>query len=138
VVAAGLRLVMSHSDLQTDCIVWGYRNVWFEFTPSDATLMIPVTMEDLDLMHDTFMSCFTTQKKASFPSPYYDGPFSLWSKHIQIKQKNILRTLLGEEYFQTHDNSRVRNSSGFVFIKAMHAKEFLNEVEQLKSTLEKK
>ena len=29
-------------------------------------------------MHDTFMSCFTTQKAASFPSPHYDGPFSAW------------------------------------------------------------
>lgn len=129
---------MSHSDLHTDLIVWGYRNVWFEFTPSDATLMIPVSLEDLDLMHDTFMNCFTTQKSASFPSPYYDGPFSAWAKHIQIKQKNTLVTLLGEEYFQQHENQRVKNSTGFVFIRAMYAKEFLNEVEQLKSTLEKK
>ncbi len=129
---------MSHSDLHTDCIVWGYRNVWFEFTPSDATLMIPASIEDLNLMHETFMNCFTTQKKASFPSPFYDGPFSLWSKQIQIKQKNILQTLLGDEYFLNHENPRVRQSSGFIFIKAMHAREFLNEVEHLKSKFENK
>ena len=35
--------------------------------------MIPESDEDLDLMHNTFMSCFTTQKNASFPSPHYNG-----------------------------------------------------------------
>ena len=32
VVAAGLRLVLNRKELQ-DCnpLVWGYRNVWFEF-----------------------------------------------------------------------------------------------------------
>jgi hypothetical protein len=129
---------MSRKDLHTKLIVWGYRNVWFEFTPSDATLMIPVSSADLDLMHDTFMSCFTTQKSASFPSPYYDGPFSAWARSIQKRQHQLMHTLLGEEYFTTHTDPRVRDSGGFVFIRAMEAEKFLEEVEQLKSTLENK
>lgn len=59
--------------LKKNPLVWGYRNVWFEFKPSQATLMIPVSASDLDLMHRTFMACFTTQKTAQFPSPHYDG-----------------------------------------------------------------
>merc|ERR1712000_377515 len=113
VVAAGLRIVLGRKDLaNSNPLVWGYRNVWFEFTPSDCTLMIPVSSDDLDLMHDTFMSCFTTQKAASFPSPYHDGPFSSWSRSIQKRQKRLLRILLGEEYFQNHTNPRIRSSSG--------------------------
>ena len=139
VVAAGLRLTLSKGELlETNPLVWGYRNVWFEFEPSDATLMIPVSAPDLDFMHNVFMACFTTQKAASFPSPYYDGPFSSWAVQILQKQKKLLTTLLGAEYFATHLNERVRNSDGFVFIKAMYAEKFLQEVEQLQSKIENK
>ncbi len=137
VVAAGLRISISRGDLEDpDPIVWGYRNVWFIFTPSDATLLIPASGDDLDLMHDTFMSCFTTQKKASFPSPHYDGPFSAWARQIQIDQRTKLGTLLGEDYFTYHKDPRVRNSKGFIFLKAMTAQKFLKEVEELKSKFE--
>ena len=85
VVAAGLKLSLARGDLdRPDVMVWGYRNVWFVFSPSEATLIVPVTAADLNLMHRTFMSCFTTQKEASYPSPHYDGPFSLWAEHLQV------------------------------------------------------
>jgi len=62
VVAAALRLSLQRGDLQPPLPqVWGYRNVWFVFQPSDATLMIPVSLADLDVMHATFMACFATQ-----------------------------------------------------------------------------
>ena len=117
-------------------LVWGYRNVWFVFKPEDATIFIPGTQQDLDLMHDTFMSCFTTQKSASFPSPFYDGPFSAWARQIQINQRRDLGVLLGEDFFQKHPDERVRKCTGFVFIKAMWAQRFLQEVEDLKSKFE--
>jgi glucosamine-6-phosphate deaminase len=65
VVAAGLRVALARGDLLKPPVVWGYRNVWFVFEPADATLLIPVSSKDLDLMHDTFMSCFTTQKASN-------------------------------------------------------------------------
>ena len=136
VVAAGLRISLSKGDLMVNPLVIGYRNVWFVFTPSDATLMIPGTAEDLDLMHDTFMSCFTTQKAASFPSPNYDGPFSAWARHLQREQKKMIETLLGEDFFKNHEDPRIRNSTGFVFLKAMYVEHFLREVEELKSKFE--
>lgn len=138
-VAAGLRLVLSRNELSDpNPLVWGYRNVWFEFEPSEATLMIPVSAPDLDLTHDVFMACFTTQKAASFPSPYHDGPFSSWAVAIQQKQRKLLQTLLGADYFANHVNERVRNSAGFVFIKAMYASKFLQEVEELQTKIENK
>lgn len=137
VVAAGLKLSLARGDLHnTDVTVWGYRNVWFVFSPSEATLMIPATAEDLQLMHSTFMACFTTQKEASYPSPHYDGPFSLWAEHLQIQQKEQLVDLLGQEYFDNHRDPRVRSCGGFVYLKAMRAAQFLREVEELKSKFE--
>jgi len=138
VVAAGLRISLNRGDLDgmPEPIVWGYRNVWFVFTPSDATIYMPGSEADLQLMHDTFMSCFTTQKDASFPSPFYDGPFSEWSRHLQVCQANDLRVLLGEEYFKNHPDERVRECHGFIYIKAMFAEHFLKEVEELKSKFE--
>jgi hypothetical protein len=90
VVAAGLRISLSREDLEhgENMLVWGYRNVWFVFPPSQATLMIPCSASDLDLMHDTFMSCFTTQKNVSFPLPFPSS--SLFSD-----QTPSHRTLIG-------------------------------------------
>jgi 6-phosphogluconolactonase/glucosamine-6-phosphate isomerase/deaminase len=137
VIAAGLKMAIGREDLKNpNPMIWGYRNVWFVFAPWEATLMIPCSEEDLQLMHDTFMSCFTTQKEASFPSPHYDGPFSAWSRHLQIEQKQQLVELLGEEYFSQHKDERVRNCHGFIFLRAMHAQTFLDECEGLKSKFE--
>jgi hypothetical protein len=137
VVAAGLRLALQRGDLEnTNPMVWGYRNVWFVFSPSEATLMIPVSEADLELMHQTFMCCFTTQKEASYPSPHYDGPFSSWARHLQVLQRKELVGLMGEEYFSHHSDRRVRECSGFIFLKAMRAEHFLREVEELKSKFE--
>ena len=138
VVAAGLRVSIARNDSLTNQhpIVWGYRNVWFEFCPSDATLMIPCNTSDLQLMHDTFMVSYTTQKAASFPSPHYDGPFSAWARQLLMKQSKAMRTLLGEKFFAEHSDPRVRSSAGFVYIKAMNSDHFLREVEELRSKFE--
>jgi glucosamine-6-phosphate deaminase len=138
VVSAGLKISMQRGDFQDSRqpMIWGYRNVWFVFAPWECNVMIPVSEADLQLMHETFMSCFTTQKEASFPSPFYDGPFSAWARHLQIEQKKELEDLLGSQYFEHHADPRVRNAHGFVFLKAMHATTFLAECEGLKSKFE--
>ena len=138
IVAEGIRVALERGDISNaiDFVVWGYRNVWFTFTPSEATLLMPVTQADLDLMDDTFMNCFTTQKDASFPSPLYDGPFSAWSRHLQQQQYLDMQTLLGEEYLQSHPDRRVQEAAGFVFVQAMTVDRFLKEVDGLKSTIE--
>lgn len=137
-VAAGLKISIQRGDFRGGQLpmVWGYRNVWFVFAPWECNIMIPVSEDDLQLMHDTFMSCFTTQKEASFPSPFYDGPFSAWARHLQIEQRKELEDLLGSQYFEQHADPRVRHAHGFVFLKAMHAGTFLAECEGLKSKFE--
>jgi len=116
------------ANVARDLVVWGYRNVWFTFTPSDATMLIPVSKSDLELMHQTFMKCFTTQKDASYPSALYDGPFSGWSRTLQENQCRDMQKLLGRDCNLLGDTD-----GGFIFIKAMSATQFLQEVERLKS-----
>ena len=60
----------------------------------------------------------------------------MWARKIQKDQKELLLTLLGSDYFETHPNERVRNSQGFIFIQAMTSECFLNEVVELKSKFE--
>lgn len=60
VVAQALRMA-PYADAQ-NVTVWGYRNVWFRFHPSEASVMAPVDDQGLAEMDDAFISCFSTQK----------------------------------------------------------------------------
>jgi glucosamine-6-phosphate deaminase len=136
VVAQAIRILLQEVQDAIAPVVWGYRNVWFRFHPADATLMAPAGEAELERLHATFMACFTTQKSASFPSHEFDGPFSLLSNRIQREQRVLLGKLLGEEFFASHPNPRMRESSAFVFIKAMNADDFLMSVMELKERVQ--
>ena len=116
--------------------IWGYRNVWHRFAPQDATMMVPVSHAELDHLHTVFMNCFSTQKDAPFPSHIFDGPFSRVSVDIQKEQLKIMRTLLGDEFFDVHPDERVRTAAGLCFIKAMSSKEFLEQAQKLREYTE--
>lgn len=116
--------------------IWGYRNVWYRFEPYDSTMMVPVSEEQLATQHSIFMHCFSTQKDAPFPSHFHDGPFSELSVMIQKEQLAIMRTLLGNDYFDTHENESIRNAAGICFIKKMDTDAFLAQAEQLRSSVE--
>ena len=55
--------------------IWGYRNVWFRFHPSEANLFVPVSLNMFSVMESSFHNTFVSQREASFPSPDHDGPF---------------------------------------------------------------
>ena len=38
--------------------VWGYRNVWYRFDPSEANIFVPVSLNMLSVMQSAFMSNF--------------------------------------------------------------------------------
>ena len=116
--------------------IWGYRNVWYRFKPYDATLMAPVSENELSYLHDIFMACFSTQKDAAFPSHFHDGPFSELSVAIQKEQLATMRTLLGNEFFDTHPDEKMRNAAGLCFIKRMPTDEFLAASDTLREYTE--
>lgn len=111
VVTEALRI----GDLRKNLSIWAYRNVWDRFSYGEVNFFYPVSSEELDSLHQTFMNCYSTQKKASFPCFMHDGPFSELSIRIQKDQAEELKILLGERFFKNHPDPRVRNAKGFVF-----------------------
>jgi glucosamine-6-phosphate deaminase len=119
-----------------DLKIWGYRNVWFRFDPSEANVFVPVTLGMFSIMHDAFMNSFITQKDASFPSYEHDGPFSQLAQRIQVEQYRKLKTCLGREWFHNHPSALIRATRGLVFLQEMSPDEFFASCRALRQSIE--
>ncbi|MDE0965698.1 MAG: glucosamine-6-phosphate deaminase [Candidatus Latescibacteria bacterium] len=121
---------------RSDIKVWGYRNVWFRFDPSEADIFVPVSLNMLSVMHSAFMATFVSQRDASFPSHEHDGPFSELARRVQVDQYQKIKTCLGREWFQEHPSPLIRATRGLVFIKEMDLREFYERSRALKQAAE--
>ena len=119
-----------------DIEIWGYRNVWFRFHLADANAYIPVTLNTFAILQNSFMNSFGSQAKASFPSYEHDGPFSELAQKIQVEQYQMLKTLLGREFFYESEDSRIRSTRGVVLLKKMSLDEFFERSSEIKKTTE--
>ncbi len=134
-VAAALKLY-AENDGGKDVRVWGYRNVWYRFRPAEANLYVPVSLNSLSLLHTAFMTCFGSQRSASFPSYEHDGPFSELARRIQVEQYAAAKTCLGDDYFLKHDHPRLRAARGMIFLREMDLPEFFRKVRELRKITE--
>jgi glucosamine-6-phosphate deaminase len=134
-LAEALRLYREETG-RDDIEVWGYRNVWYRFDTADANIFVPVSLNMLTLQHHSFMSTYTSQKAASFPSYEFEGPFSLLAQRIQVEQYEQLATLLGKEFFYEHARPLVRATRGIVYLKSMSLDEFFTHSRALRSQAE--
>jgi glucosamine-6-phosphate deaminase len=134
-LAEALRVHLKTCD-KPNLRVWGYRNVWFRFDPSEANVFVPVTLAMFSVMHDAFMNSFITQKDASFPSHEYDGPFSQLAQRIQVQQYQKTKVCLGREWFYNHPNALIRATRGLVFLRDMSPEEFLSSCRELRKSVE--
>jgi glucosamine-6-phosphate deaminase len=116
--------------------VWGYRNIWHRFHPAEANLFVPVSLNSLSLLHTAFMTCFGSQRSASFPSHDHDGPFSELAREIQVGQYSAAKCCLGEKYFQKHPHPRLRAARGMIFLREMDLPEFFGKVRRLEEVNE--
>lgn len=116
--------------------IWGYRNVWFRFHPSDANMFIPVTLNTFAIMNNAFMNCFGSQAEASFPSYEYDGPFAYLAQKVQVDQYQQMQTMLGLKFFYESPDSRTRSTRGLVYLKKMNLDEFFARSAALKKSAE--
>jgi glucosamine-6-phosphate deaminase len=116
--------------------IWGYRNVWFRFDPSEANLFVPVSLNMFSVMQQSFANAFLSQKEASFPSYEYDGPFSDLAQQIQVRQYQALKTCLGREWFYDHPSPLIRATRGLVFLKEMEPEEFYQSCRKLRKSVE--
>ncbi|RPH95683.1 MAG: glucosamine-6-phosphate deaminase, partial [Calditrichaeota bacterium] len=74
--------------------IWGYRNVWFRFHPSEANIYVPVSVNSMAVMTNAFHNAFGSQVDASFPSYELDGPFSRLVQKIQAEQFHTVKICL--------------------------------------------
>jgi glucosamine-6-phosphate deaminase len=112
--------------------IWGYRNVWYRFHPAEANIYIPVSMNSLAILRAAFLTCFGSQRSASFPSHEYDGPFSDLTQKIMVEQYATLKTCLGRDFFYANPIPWLRACRGLNFIKEMDLEEFFDEARALK------
>jgi len=134
-VAEALKIYQKESD-KKDIEVWGYRNVWFRFHPSDVNAFIPVTLNTFAVLRTSFIDAFSSQAEASFPSYEHNGPFSELAQKIQVEQYQMMKTVLGREFFYDSSDSRTRSTRGLIFLKKMCLEEFFEHSRALKKSAE--
>ncbi len=134
IIAEGLQQYASASKKRPK--VWGYRNIWYRFHPSDANIYVPVSMNSLAIMKSAFDICFASQRSASFPSYEYDGPFSELAQKIMVEQSSFLKKVMGRDFFGASEFARIRASRGLNFIKEMSFEEFMEESRTLRQLME--
>lgn len=121
---------------RSDIKIWGYRNVWYRFHPSEANIYVPVSLNMFAVMQNAFMNTFISQRDASFPSYEHDGPFSELAQKIQVEQYQRIKTCLGREWFYENPSALIRGTRGLVFLKQLGLEEFYQSSRKLKQLLE--
>jgi glucosamine-6-phosphate deaminase len=121
---------------RSDLKIWGYRNVWYRFHPSEANIFVPVSLNMFAMMEVSFRNCFTSQKDASFPSPAHDGPFSELAQQVQVDQYQKIKICLGREWFQNHPSPLIRGTRGLVYLNEMELSAFYERSRQLRQAAE--
>ncbi|MDA0987029.1 MAG: glucosamine-6-phosphate deaminase [Bacteroidetes bacterium] len=114
-------------------VIWGYRNVWNKFHPSEANLFIPVSLNSMAIMENVFHYCYGSQRNASFPSWEFDGPFSRLAQNIFVQQYEAIRKCLGKEFFVQHSHPRIRAAFGLCYIKKLTINELYKYSTELKN-----
>jgi glucosamine-6-phosphate deaminase len=105
--------------------IWEYRNVWCQFEPTQANLFFPVTLSDFYSLRNVFHNSYKSQIKALFPMPNFNGPFCDAMQQIMHKQYLEIKNIIGDSYFDKHENNRIKAAHGFCFIKSSQAEQFL-------------
>ncbi len=118
--------------------IWGYRNIWSRYEPTGVNKIIPVSLNAFAVLHNMFVSCFTSQKSASFPSFELDGTFSELAQKIWVDQHNQLLLLLGKDYFYNSPNPMLKRAYGAIYLKDMNYKEFSEHIKSVRRLLKAK
>ncbi len=136
-IAEALRIHEKQSG-RKDIKIWGYRNVWYRFDPSEANIFIPVSLCMFSVMHEAFENAFLSQREASFPSYEHEGPFSELAQRIQVEQYQKIKICLGRDWFYDHTSPLIRATRGLVFLKEMSPQQFYQSCRELKKSIESK
>ncbi len=133
--AEALRELQKEKDL-SEMRIWGYRNVWFKFTPDEANVIVPVSLGEMAMNDKIFENCYLSQVDASFPSFELNGKFSDLSQRIWVDQLKAVQLLLGKDYFYQNKDPKIRSAHGLIFVKEMTVDEFLGHARELEKSTE--
>ena len=114
----------------------GYRNVWFKFHPAEADMFVPVSLNALDILKNSFSDSYLSQVKAPFPSFEYDGKFSDLTQKIWVQQLKQIQYILGKNFFYENEHPLLRATHGFVYMKELSAEEFIDMAKNLELSIE--
>jgi len=128
--------IKNHPDLNLR--IWGYRNVWSRFKPTEADRIIPVSLNSFATLHNMFNNCFVSQKSASFPSYELNGTFSQLAQKIWVEQHNQITHLVGQDYFYKNPNPLLRRAFGAIYLKDMSYQEFTEHIKDVRRLLKAK
>ncbi len=134
-IAEALRQWNLEKDLSELRII-GYRNVWYRFLPYEANVFIPVSLNSMAVLNQSFRDCYVSQVNASFPSPVYDGPFSDLSQQVWVEQFKQVQLILGKDFFYENESPKIRGTHGMVYYKEMRFDEFLKHARELEKSVE--
>jgi glucosamine-6-phosphate deaminase len=134
-IADAVRLWQKEKDL-SGLRIWGYRNVWYKFHPAEASVIVPVSLNAMAVLEDSFTNCYLSQVDASFPSYQHDGKFSELTKHTWVEQLKTIQLLLGKNYFYESTSPRIRSTHGMLFFNEMNVDEFLATARELEKSME--
>ena len=134
-IAEAIRLWKTKKDL-SNLRVWGYRNVWYKFHPSEVNVIVPVSLNALALLNQSFEHCYLSQANASFPSYQYDGKFSELTQKVWVEQLKEIQLLLGKDYFYQNKSPLIRATHGLIYLKEMDVEEFLDMAIELEKSME--
>ena len=115
--------------------IWGYRNVWYRFLPSEATHIVPVSLNAMSVFDNAFSNCYASQVDADFPSYMLDGKFSDLAKIIWVDQLAKVQRVLGKPFFYQNPSPRLRTTHGLLFFKEMNVEEFLQSARELQKSM---
>ena len=116
--------------------IMGYRNVWFRYHPAEADIIVPVTLNDLHILQNSFEESYITQVDASFPSYEYDGTFSDVAQKTWVNQMRQIQLVLGKDYFVFNKSHLLKATHGMIYTKMLTVQQFIEIAEQLESIME--
>lgn len=134
-IAEAVRLWGKEEDL-SNLRIWGYRNVWFKFHAAEANVIVPVSLNAMAVMDNSFTNCYLSQVDASFPSYMLDGKFSDLAKDIWVEQLKDIQLILGKDYFYQSESPRIRSTHGMLYYKEMNIEQFMSEARELEKSME--
>lgn len=107
---------------RSDIMIIGYRNVWSSFSLDKASMIVPVSQEELDRMESIFMQCFETQNTTIILGEK-EHTFAQQAAAIKKAQlHNLVKLIGGREKVTGKDTLIVNNlnmSAGALFLQKL-------------------